>query len=433
MSYLLRIIVMVLAITLVVWVIDASVQALRDPGEGLMSHLLLGVGSTEVVNRLLITAVVLVLGTGLGLSMGRAHRAHEYRRSTERQLQTILDSMPELVLWFDADLRIAWANRAAMEANPDAIGRLCSEAFECTCSEEEDCACKRAMKSGHVETETVSREGIRGVDGTSYWEDVAVPLKGPEDQVVGIVGIGRDITERERVRRQLQFQAQLLSSVREAVIAIDRDRRIVYWNRGAEELFGYAPEETMGELIDIIYLPNVLREHQPQAREQIDRTGTWVGTVPLVRRDGTQFQAEAMLAIWRDEDEHEMGTIGLCRDITAEVETERAIRESERRYRVMFQSSHAMSLLIDAGSGRILDANEKATQFYGWSKDELLEMRIQDINTLSEQQVRHEMELAKKENRNHFFFSHRLASGELRDVEVYSGPIELRGRAVLYS
>jgi len=433
LSNFLRTILMVLAITVIVWVVDASFQTLRHPAKGYMDHLLLGVDSTEAANRLLITAVVLVLGTGLGLSMGRARQAHAHRRSTERQLQTILDSMPELVLWFDADLRIVWANQAALNANPDAIGLVCSEAFDCTCSEETHCACRRALTSGRIESETVCREGIRGVAGTSYWEDVAVPLKGPADEVVGIVGIGRDITERERDRRQLQFQAQLLSSVREAVIAVDHDRRIVYWNRGAEEMFGYTIEEATGQSIFMMYLNEWKEQVLPEVREGLEQSGMWVGRAPLVHRDGSRIQAEVMLSAWQDEQGRRAGTIGLCRDITPEVEAEQALRESERRYRVMFQSSHAMSLLIDTESGRILDANDKAVRFYGWTREELLEMRIQDINTLSEEEICREMRQARKENRNHFFFCHRLASGDLRDVEVYSGPIELRGRAALYS
>lgn len=68
-----------------------------------------------------------------------------------------------------------------------------------------------------------------------------------------------------------------------------------------------------------------------------------------------------------------------------------------------------------------------------YSQEELTSMKITDINMLSKKQVFQEMERAKSEERKHFFFRHRLANEEIREVEVYSGPIRLHGRELLYS
>ncbi|WP_305043957.1 sensor histidine kinase [Geoalkalibacter sp.] len=99
----------------------------------------------------------------------------------------------------------------------------------------------------------------------------------------------------------------------------------------------------------------------------------------------------------------------------------------------MFERHGAVMLLIDPAQGTIIDANRAAADFYGYSLDELRRMRIQQINTLSEAQTRQEWELASKESRNYFIFRHRLANGEIRPVEVYSWPITVNGRAVLFS
>ncbi|ATX82210.1 PAS domain S-box-containing protein [Mariprofundus ferrinatatus] len=74
-----------------------------------------------------------------------------------------------------------------------------------------------------------------------------------------------------------------------------------------------------------------------------------------------------------------------------------------------------------------------AEQFYGYNLEQLKGMNISDINILSKQEVQAEMELAKTEKRSHFIFKHRLASGEVRDVEVHSGPIRWESRPLLYS
>lgn len=99
----------------------------------------------------------------------------------------------------------------------------------------------------------------------------------------------------------------------------------------------------------------------------------------------------------------------------------------------LFSRADVVKLLIDPESGQILAANPAAVGFYGFSEPRLLSMRIQDINMLSHEDVAAEMSLARDERRTFFHFQHQLAGGEVRDVDVYSGPIEVDGRVYLYS
>ncbi len=108
-------------------------------------------------------------------------------------------------------------------------------------------------------------------------------------------------------------------------------------------------------------------------------------------------------------------------------------RESPQVYESLFTNNHAVMLLIDPESGAIVDANPAACMFYGYSRAALRSLTISDINMLSRAQVYEEMQRARQAQRNHFFFRHRLSSGEVREVEVYSGPIQHAGRLLLYS
>lgn len=89
----------------------------------------------------------------------------------------------------------------------------------------------------------------------------------------------------------------------------------------------------------------------------------------------------------------------------------------------IFDNHKSVMLLIDSETGEIIDANTAAQDFYGYSKEELLQMNISDINTLSEKETKAEMQLALLEKRNYFEFKHRLANGKICDVEVYSSPL----------
>jgi PAS domain S-box-containing protein len=90
-------------------------------------------------------------------------------------------------------------------------------------------------------------------------------------------------------------------------------------------------------------------------------------------------------------------------------------------------------LLVDPESGMILNANDASARFYGYSKAELLAMRIDQINILSPEQVKTEREHAVSEERSYFVFPHKLANGEVRTVEVHSSPIVFQDHKILFS
>lgn len=96
---------------------------------------------------------------------------------------------------------------------------------------------------------------------------------------------------------------------------------------------------------------------------------------------------------------------------------------SETRYQSLFENNHSVILLIKQESGEIIDANSKASEFYGYSKEQLTNMPITDINLLSMEQIKLEIARAAKEKRSQLYFQHRLQCGDVRDVEVYTGPL----------
>ena len=135
--------------------------------------------------------------------------------------------------------------------------------------------------------------------------------------------------------------------------------------------------------------------------------------------------------------ETHLATLQLLEDLKEEVEKrkkrEAELEESESKFRALFKNNHAVMLLINPETGKIIDVNPAACKYYGWAEEVFLQKNITGINTLSEIEIKEEMKKAKEEKRKFFQFSHRLANGEVRDVEVYSGPIEHQGTTLLYS
>jgi PAS domain S-box-containing protein len=108
-------------------------------------------------------------------------------------------------------------------------------------------------------------------------------------------------------------------------------------------------------------------------------------------------------------------------------------RRSKDLINEVFEHSHSVMLIVEPDSGNLIDANIAACNYYGYSKEQMKSMKIYSINISTPLQIKSEMEKAKKEKREYFLFKHRLFSGEIRDVEVYSGPMPLNGKKYLFS
>lgn len=99
----------------------------------------------------------------------------------------------------------------------------------------------------------------------------------------------------------------------------------------------------------------------------------------------------------------------------------------------VFSESGVIMLLIEPDTGNIVEANDAAAEFYGYPAEQLQQMTIQQINTFTAEQVAEERALAQAAGRNYFIFRHRLASGEIRTVEVHSRPYYFNEQNLLFS
>ena len=154
--------------------------------------------------------------------------------------------------------------------------------------------------------------------------------------------------------------------------------------------------------------------------------------VRLLKADGTPFWGQLTATLGQGT-EGEATFRMVIVDISDRKRVEQTLRASEERFRKLFERHSAVKLLIEAATGNIIDANAAAATFYGWSIEQLKQMRIQQINTLPPEAITREMEQARSSGCNRFEFRHRRADGSIRDVEVFSNKVETMGKDVLYS
>lgn len=125
--------------------------------------------------------------------------------------------------------------------------------------------------------------------------------------------------------------------------------------------------------------------------------------------------------------------VAVFENVSERHRAEEALKESEKRYRDLFEINNAVMLIIDPKSGSIVDANNAACRYYGYTRQELNGLPITEINTADADTVRREMGRAESSSGAVFRFRHRKKTGEIRAVQVFSAPIVLGDRRLLHS
>ena len=179
----------------------------------------------------------------------------------------------------------------------------------------------------------------------------------------------------------------------------------------------------------------------PEDREAVEQTvqealktnGEYSCRWRVLNPDGTFRWLQSKGSPVKDSKGEIVRYAGLVLDITDQKKKEDALAKSEQRFTTLFEKHSSIMLIIDPDTGRIVKANNAAAAFYGWPIDQLCQMHIQQINTLSSEEIKSAMEKSRTGEQNHFFFQHRIANKSVRDIEVFSITIEIGGKGFLYS
>src|SRR3954468_13311755 len=234
-----------------------------------------------------------------------------------------------------------------------------------------------------------------------------------------------EVAERERAKSVLQEQASLLNLTHDTVFVRDMNDVITYWNRGAEERYGWSSEEAVGRVTHELTqtsFPAPLQEINAVLLE----TGRWEGELIHARRDGTEVVVACRWALQRDEAQKPIAILETNNDITERKRAESARRKSEEQYRDLINASPDAICVIDADGICVL-VNPAGVELAGLPQGELVGTSIADTYVPEERHLlEHRIERLKAEGTFRFERQFVRRNGEAIPVEVSLSA--LRGR-----
>jgi PAS domain S-box-containing protein len=294
-------------------------------------------------------------------------------RESERFLESIFSSIQAGVSVLDREMRILRVNPAMERWYAHAmplVGKRCYEAYHGRTAPCEVCPTIRALGTESVEKDIVPRRGP-GREIIGWLELYSYPMRDSlTGQVRGVIEYVNDITEQKKAEEALRASEEkyreLVENMNDVLYSVGLDGTIKYVSPSIERVIGYRPEEIIGSRFSGLLHPDDVARMGIEFRRRVEG---------VVETSEYRLVAKGGGIRWASTTSHQLrsggkvvGLTGVMTDITERRKTEAALRESEEKYRRLFESSPEGIVLLDL-DGRVLDINRAALMILDLSRE----------------------------------------------------------------
>ncbi|MGD9973749.1 MAG: PAS domain S-box protein [Desulfatirhabdiaceae bacterium] len=239
----------------------------------------------------------------------------------------------------------------------------------------------------------------------------------------------RDITARKKQEETLRLQALVLDQICDIVTITDMDGVISYVNQAQTKVLGYSKESLIGQPTQIFGEDPFQRVSQKEIVENTVKNGFWRGEVIHYDLSGQAHILDCRTQVVFDRQGKPMALCGIATDVTDYKRSEKALLESEVKFRTLVDQAPAALFLHDM-DGNIVDVNRAASKGYGYPTEQLLKMKANDIDPdyIERENKGLFRERPKEKQRIKFEGRHRRSDGSIFPVSVSMSPIVLNGK-----
>ncbi len=327
----------------------------------------------------------IVAGIKVVRDITNRRRAEEKIREAERFLESIFASIQDGIGIIDKDLNIIRTNPTAEKWYPrnlPLVGSKCYKAYHSRSEPCEACPAIKTLKTGESAHEVVEKSGPHG-ENIGWVEIYSFPMiDSATGQMRGAIEYVRDITERKRTEEELRLYSNAVEEAPDGFQIVNLDGHIVYSNKAVEKIYGFSRLELNGKHVNELNVDP--RFATRVILPAIQDTGTWAGELMVKHKDGREIPIWLTTSMVKDAGGKPIAMVGVMRDITERKRAEEALQESEARYRTLFESAGDAIFILEAEgekAGHIVAANQSAAEMHGYSTNELLAMKITQLDT----------------------------------------------------
>ncbi|MBW4442703.1 MAG: PAS domain S-box protein [Plectolyngbya sp. WJT66-NPBG17] len=219
---------------------------------------------------------------------------------------------------------------------------------------------------------------IRRQDGEYRHMSVrAVPIVDTSGNIREWIGAHSDITDRKQAEQQLRQTLDMLDLASDSIIIRDMDDRIVYWNQGAEKLYGWKREEVVGQYIHT-FLQTVFPKPLEIVLDEFLQQGQWEGELHHITRDGRKIIVSSRWTLQRDATGQPCTQMEINTDITQRKQAEIALHQSEERLQAILDNSPAV-IYMKNPQGQLMSVNRQFETLFHLDKAEIIGKRNRDL------------------------------------------------------
>ncbi len=225
---------------------------------------------------------------------------------------------------------------------------------------------------------------LRHRSGSYRWiTDMGRPFYGLDGEFVGYIGTCYDVTERQEAADKILKLSRVIEQSPNAVLIATLDGTIEYVNPKTVEATGYEIAELVGSDMKRLLPHEAQLGFKLALRELVRRGKEWRGEIPARRKDGAVFWEQVTLSPIKTLDGKATHLVCIKEDITQRRQFELSLKESEERYRLLFENNPHPMWAYDLKALSFLAVNNAALRHYGYSMQEFLEMKLNDLSAHS--------------------------------------------------
>jgi PAS domain S-box-containing protein len=349
-------------------------------------------------------------------------------RASEEHHSRLIDILPDAVCLISSEGRLLAVNARAvvMFGYASPVELLEKNAFDLTAKQDRERVktdIAATLKTGFIRN---AEYVLLKKNGLPFQVEMSATVSfGGDGKPAGLVSVMRDVTERKQAEQKIRQLLDLLDQAHDVIVVHDLEGRLEYFNKGAERVLGWTGEEVHGRHAAKLFFKN--HSSFAAAQKKLQQTGEWNGETQALTKAGQPIIFHSRWTLTSRQHGQSPRVVSINTDVTQRKLAEALLKEQEELSQRIIGAATVGFCRLNL-QGRFLDVNKAYCRTIGYSRKELLSMRVSDleINEPSPELLTGHIQRILKTGSDRFESRHRHKDGRVIELEIIATALKLR-------